>query len=54
MTCGRPRRFVYINRFIPEIYRRILLSGRWRAITGPLQISPMERIFKNVNSDANR
>ena len=37
--------FVYINRFIPESYRRILLSGRWRIITGSLQIGPTERII---------
>ena len=35
---------VYINQFIPEIYRRILLSG-WQPITEPLVISPTERII---------
>ena len=50
----------YINRFIPEIYRRTLLSGHWQAITGSLQISPTERIIllknrsRNTDVDINR
>jgi hypothetical protein len=52
--------FAYINRFIPEIYRRMLRSGHWQAITGSLQISPIERIIllknrsRNTDVDINR
>jgi hypothetical protein len=51
--------FSYINRFIPEIYRRMLLSGHWQTITGSLQISSTERIIllrnrgRNTDADAN-
>jgi hypothetical protein len=36
---------VFISRFVPEINRRILASGRWEQIGGPINVSPIEKVI---------
>jgi len=36
---------VYENRFSTEINRRLMLSGEWEQIAGPIEISPIEKVI---------
>jgi hypothetical protein len=43
--------YVFIARFVPEITRRVMLSGHWEQIAGPIQVSRIERavILRNLS-----
>ena len=40
-----PLPYVFISRFVPEITRRVMSSGNWEQIAGPIQVSQIERVI---------
>jgi hypothetical protein len=37
--------YVFIARFVPEITRRVMSSGHWEQIAGPIEVSQIERVI---------